>query len=61
MRARRPATACAYRVEEMNSAANRGVHGVSDVAASAIWALDAMFNASRSGATGVDTSTTPRC
>jgi hypothetical protein len=34
-----------YRVEEMNSAANRGVHGVSDVAASATWALDAMFNA----------------
>jgi hypothetical protein len=34
-----------YRVEELNSAANRGVHGVSDVAASAIWALDAMFNA----------------
>jgi hypothetical protein len=34
-----------YRVEEVNSAANRGVHGVSDVAASATWALDAMFNA----------------
>jgi hypothetical protein len=43
-----------YRVEEVNSAANRGVHGVSDVAASAIWALDAMFNAAGSGAIGVN-------
>jgi hypothetical protein len=34
-----------YRVEEMNSASNRGVEGVSDVAASAVWALDAMFSA----------------
>jgi hypothetical protein len=34
-----------YRVEELNSAANRGVHGVSDTAASALWAIDAMFNA----------------
>jgi len=34
-----------YRIEEMNSAANRGAQGVSDVAASAVWALDAMFNA----------------
>jgi hypothetical protein len=35
----------AYRVEEMNSAANRGVEGVSDVAASSVWALDSMFSA----------------
>ncbi|MEU2169612.1 hypothetical protein ACH47V_26530 [Micromonospora chersina] len=35
----------AYRVEELNTAAGRGAHGVSDVAASALWALDAMFNA----------------
>jgi hypothetical protein len=34
-----------YRVAELNSAANRGVHGVSDVAASALWALEAMFDA----------------
>ena len=34
-----------YRIAEMNSAAGRGVAGVSDVAASAIWALDAMFTA----------------
>lgn len=34
-----------YRVEELNTAAGRGAHGVSDVAASAVWALDTMFNA----------------
>jgi hypothetical protein len=34
-----------YRLEETNSAAGRGVHGVSDVAASATWALSAMFHA----------------
>lgn len=34
-----------YRLEEINSAAGRGVDGVSNVAASAVWALDAMFNA----------------
>jgi hypothetical protein len=34
-----------YRLEEMSSAANRGVEGVSDVAAAAVWALDAMFAA----------------
>ncbi|MGS2618714.1 hypothetical protein ACVCAH_29925 [Micromonospora sp. LZ34] len=34
-----------YRLEELNTAAGRGAPGVSDVAASAVWALDAMFNA----------------
>jgi hypothetical protein len=34
-----------YRVAELNSAANRGVHRVSDVAASALWALETMFDA----------------
>jgi hypothetical protein len=34
-----------YRVEEMNSASGRGVQGVSDTAASALWALEAMFTA----------------
>lgn len=34
-----------YRVEELNTAAGRGAPGVSDVAASATWALDTMFNA----------------
>ena len=34
-----------YRVEELNTASGRGAHGVSDVAASATWALDALFSA----------------
>ncbi|MGH3388251.1 MAG: hypothetical protein ACRDOO_05170 [Actinomadura sp.] len=34
-----------YRMEEFNTAAGRGAPGVSDVAASAVWALDAMFQA----------------
>lgn len=33
----------AYRVAELGTAAGRGVQGVSDVAASATWALDSMF------------------
>jgi hypothetical protein len=32
-----------YRLQETNTAANRGVQGVSDVAASALWGLAAMF------------------
>jgi len=35
----------AYRLGELNTAAGRGVDGVSNVAASAVWALEAMFNA----------------
>ena len=35
----------AYRLQETNTAAGRGVPGVSDVAASATWALEAMFEA----------------
>jgi hypothetical protein len=34
-----------YRLQEMNSAAHRGANGVSNVAASAIWGLAAMFEA----------------
>jgi hypothetical protein len=34
-----------YRLQETNSAANRGADGVSNVAASAVWALAAMFEA----------------
>jgi hypothetical protein len=34
-----------YRLGELNTAAGRGVDGVSNVAASAVWALDTMFNA----------------
>jgi hypothetical protein len=35
----------AYRLGEINTAAGRGVDGVSNVAVSAVWALDTMFNA----------------
>jgi hypothetical protein len=35
----------AYRLQELNSAAGRGVDGVSNVAASATWALAALFEA----------------
>jgi hypothetical protein len=34
-----------YRVDETNTAAGRGAPGVSDVAASATWTLDTLFNA----------------
>jgi hypothetical protein len=34
-----------YRVEEMSTAAGRGAPGVSNVAASSVWALDTLFNA----------------
>ncbi|MDX6720210.1 MAG: hypothetical protein QOJ63_2464, partial [Solirubrobacteraceae bacterium] len=34
-----------YRLQELNSAAGRGVDGVSNVAASALWALAALFEA----------------
>jgi hypothetical protein len=34
-----------YRVEELNTASGRGANGVSNVAASAVWALDTLFNA----------------
>ena len=33
-----------YRLGELNTAAGRGADGVSNVAASAVWALDTMFN-----------------
>ncbi len=34
-----------YRLDETNTSSGRGAPGVSDVAASALWALDAMFTA----------------
>jgi hypothetical protein len=34
-----------YRIDETNTAANRGAPGVSDVAASATWTLDTLFDA----------------
>ncbi len=51
-----------YRLQELNTAAGRGADGVSNVAASALWALDTMFNAAcpeppdnRSANAGCDT------
>ena len=39
------ARALRYRVDETNTAAGRGAPGVSDVAASATWTLETLFNA----------------
>jgi hypothetical protein len=63
-----------YRLDETNTAAGRGAAGVSDVAASATWTLDALFNAAcpqppdhpganatcRIGATGVNVHNSER-
>jgi len=42
---RRPRSGLGYRLEETNTAAGRGADGVSNVAASATYALDMMFTA----------------
>jgi hypothetical protein len=49
-----------FRIDEMNSVACGGKAGVSDIFASALWALDALFAAARSGADGVNIHTFPR-
>jgi hypothetical protein len=43
-----------FRVGEMNSASCKGAAGVSDTFASALWALDTMFNMARVGVDGVN-------
>ncbi len=43
-----------FRVAEMNSASCQGAPGVSDTFASALWALDTMFNFARVGVQGVN-------
>jgi hypothetical protein len=43
-----------FRVAEMNSASCKGAAGVSDTFASALWALDAMFNMASVGVDGVN-------
>lgn len=43
-----------FRVTEFNSASCQGVKGVSDTFASALWALDALFNMARVGVDGVN-------
>jgi hypothetical protein len=48
-----------FRMDEMNSAANRGQRGVSDTFASALWVLDTMFNFAGVGIDGVNLHTLP--
>ena len=47
------------RIDEMNSVTCRGKHGVSDVFASALWALNALFQAMSDGVDGVNIHTFP--
>jgi hypothetical protein len=47
------------RIDEMNSVTCGGAHGVSDVFASALWALNALFEAYSDGVDGVNIHTFP--
>jgi hypothetical protein len=47
------------RLDEMNSASNRGQRGVSDTFASALWVLDTMFNFANVGVAGVNLHSLP--
>jgi hypothetical protein len=47
------------RIDEMNSVTCGGQHGVSDVFASALWALNALFEAMSDGVDGVNIHTFP--
>jgi hypothetical protein len=47
------------RIDEMNSVTCGGQHGVSDVFASALWALNALFEAASDGVDGVNIHTFP--
>jgi hypothetical protein len=49
----------AFRVAEMNSASCEGAPGVSDTFASALWALDTMFDFARAGIDGVNVHMLP--
>ncbi len=46
-----------FRVDELNSVSCGGAHGVSDTFASALWALDTLFNMARVGVDGVNIHT----
>lgn len=50
----------AVRVDEFNSVSCRGLPGLSDSFASALWALDALFALARSGVDGVNIHTLPQ-
>ena len=47
------------RVDEMNSVTGGGVSGVSDTFASALWALDTLFEFDQAGVSGVNVHTIP--
>jgi hypothetical protein len=48
------------RIDEMNAVSCGGVRGVSDTFASALWAVDALFEMARVGVAGVNFHTVPR-
>jgi Glycosyl hydrolase family 79 C-terminal beta domain len=48
-----------FRLDELNSASCRGRFGVSNTAASALWALDTLFNMAAVGVDGVNIHTLP--
>lgn len=48
-----------FRIDEMNSASNRGQVGVSNTFASALWALDTFFNFANVGVDGVNVHSLP--
>jgi hypothetical protein len=48
-----------FRVDEMNSVACAGSHGVSDTFASALWILDTLFEMDQAGVDGVNIHTLP--
>jgi hypothetical protein len=48
-----------FRVDELNSVACAGKRGVSDTFASALWALDSLFELARAGVDGVNIHTLP--
>jgi hypothetical protein len=48
-----------FRIGEMNSASCEGSTGVSDTFASALWALDTLFNFAKAGVDGVNVHTLP--
>jgi hypothetical protein len=51
------AAGISWRLDETNSASGFGKPGVSDVLASALWAIDHLFTAAEQGATGVNVET----
>ena len=48
-----------FRIDEMNSVSCGGARGVSDTFASALWALDALFEMAHAGVDGVNIQTSP--